>query len=244
MITVEHMMRLNFDFGKNGGFYYESADMQEGLVGTYNAIGDLPFGLLGVDAKKIRGEVASLSAKDMGGAVAQIKVGKLVKSANGGEYTHLCEALIVDELVKKYLGEVVPKKNAATAAAKMKGKLVFMSDLKDWVIVKKTSLTPESTPREAAAFLLGVKTAVLSKYLSLKFPTRAADTDAMLKALKGKRKGLATLKDVYDVSGKDVCAFLAGAALLGYSLTPGQNVIKKAFPELKLPGMRGRKRKK
>lgn len=238
------MIMLNFDFGKRG-MHFESASTDEGTVGIYNAIGDLPFELLGIDAKKIRESVRAIRADGLDDAIAQLKIGEIVKTANGGEFVRLCEPLIFDELVRKYVGEVVPYRAVATSTPKFKGKLMFISDSKDWVIIKKMSVAPETTPREVAAFLLGVKAAVLSKYLSLKFPNRGVDAAAMEKTLKGKRKSLGALVDVWKASGngRNICAFLEGAAQIGYQITPSQDLIKETFPELKLPGIRGRKAK-
>jgi len=235
------MIRLNLDFGSRG-MYFESEKIENGIKGVYSIIDDVPFELLGIHSKKIREEVQAINGKDFGEAIAQVKVGQIVKDANGGEFAHLCESIIFDELVRKYIGEVIPKVEISPSAPKIKGKMIFVSDSKEWVIVKKVSVTNETTAREAAAFLLGVKTAVLSKYLSLRYPDRNKAMEEMAKKLKGKRKSLTALREVYEFSdnGRDVCMFIEGAALLGYSLTPNQDAIKEAFPELKLPGLRGR----
>ncbi|MCX8200170.1 MAG: hypothetical protein N3G76_01745 [Candidatus Micrarchaeota archaeon] len=236
------MMKLNFDYGKNG-FYFESASLEDGLVGVYNAIGDLPYALLGIDAMKIRTELQKSAANDFSGMLQQVKVGEIVKNAGGSEFMHLCEPIIFDEIVKRFFGDAVPKKSISLSAPQLKGKMVFINDSKDWVIVKKATVGSDTTAREAAAFLFGVKAAVYSKYLSIKCPQRSADSAMMAKALKGKRKSLGALNDAYNASGGRLCAFLEGAALLGYAPTPSQDTIKEAFPELKLPGMRGRKPK-
>ncbi|MEM4332022.1 MAG: hypothetical protein QW500_01965 [Candidatus Micrarchaeia archaeon] len=236
------MMKLNFDYGKEG-FYYESASLEDGLVDAYNAIGDIPYSLLGISAEKIRLEISKIQAADFESVLSQVRMAEIIKGAGGAEFAHLCESVVFDELVRKYVGEVIPVRKVGLKSPQFKGKMVFMNDTKDWIIVKKATVSKDTTPREAAAFLFGVKAAILSKYLSLKYPERGAQAATMAKALKGKRKSLGALKDVYNASGKNVCAFMEGAALLGYTLTPTQDAIKGAFPELKLPGIRGRKPK-
>ncbi|MEM0438019.1 MAG: hypothetical protein QXU54_01835 [Candidatus Micrarchaeia archaeon] len=247
------MMRLNIGYGKEMRAC-ESQSLKEGLEMAYNTIGDLPYRILGIDVDGLCKYLSSINAKDLGEALGAVKMQELQKFGKlpdippkneddepiTCDYTPLCESIMFEELIKRFHGPVVPPR-AAQGGRPIAGKIFFVSDDKGWIAVKKMSVLPETTAREAAAFLLGIKASVWGKYYALQFGSGHAAQGERI--AKGKRKGLPALRQAYAESGGDMGAFLAAAELIGYSPVPSPDVLKKAFPEIKLPGIRGRKPK-
>ncbi|MCX8206060.1 MAG: hypothetical protein N3H30_02410, partial [Candidatus Micrarchaeota archaeon] len=218
-----------------------------------NTVDDAPYRILGIDVAGLRRQVSSISASDLGEALGAVKMqdlqrfGKMpdMPAVGDGEpimcdYTPLCESVMLEELIGRFHGPLVPVRGQPGTRA-VGGKIFFVSDDKEWVAVKKMSVLPETTAREVAAFLLGIKASVWGKYSLLRFGGDCTARGAPI--AKGKRKGLPALKLAYSESGGDLCTFLGAAALIGYSPTPTADTLKKVFPEIKLPGMRGRKPK-
>lgn len=230
------MIKLNIGY-KEWSVYYESNTLFEGLANSYAAIGDIPYRIVGIDVDVVRKTVNSTNAKDFASALEEIKINER------GEYGALYDSLIFEMLVEKFVDNVVPKTDSRCQPAKFKDKVFFVSDEEEWIAIKKMSIYPETEPREVAAFLFGIKSSILSKYLSLKYQDKTNIESEMEKTLRGKRRSLSALKELYKEYGKDVPRFIVGADILGYSLTPKSETLAKVFPEIKLPGIKGRKPK-
>ena len=117
-----------------------------------------------------------------------------------------------------------------------------MSD-KDWVVIKKLSGEDDIEPREVASFLLNQKFSLLGKIYE-KNPNYSSILEKYTKELKGKRKNINSLLSAYEVGGKDPFNFSVAASVVGYTLTPNPDLLKKTFPEFKPPAIKGRKPKK
>ncbi len=234
------MIRLNMDYN-DVGVYYESTRLLDGLGGVYTAIGHLPYKVLGIDVEKIRSMAMDAEGADM---IAALQGIKMPRDACGADYRPLCESIVFEALVERYYdsaGGIIPKNNntVGTTPARFKNKLFFVCDEKEWVAVKKMSVQPDTTPREVAAFMLGVRASVLAKYMELKYPEAAVTTE-LEKKIGKKRKSMGALAELFAEYGKNAAKFIVVANVLGYSATPTHETLKKVFSELKLPGIRGR----
>lgn len=238
------MMRLNIDFDGISAYTETEGEFKQCLAYMYSAIGHIPHKLLGINIDEVRNIANNVNAKDIISAYTVIKSSDIKKCSTNSEYGPLCESLLAEELIKRYYPGFLRKAEVTLARSKFKDKLLFTNDSKDWIIIKKMSVSKNTSEREAAAFLFGVKASIFNKYLSVSF-----GDNVILRAekiTKGKRKSIKSLKAIYEQSqnGKNMEEFICSMCILGYVPTPSHGMLKKVFPELKLPGIRGRKPKK
>lgn len=232
------MISFNIDY-KNWKIYYENSSLSEGLDGVYTAIGDVPYELLNINVSEIRSKVISdvKGSKTIKEALNSIKM----KDYAVGEYADLIENLVFEILYSNYYKPLFTVK-INTTKPKFSKKVTLMSD-KDWVVIKKLSGEDDIEPREVASFLFNQKASILTKIYE-KNPKYSTILEDMTKELKGKRKNVNSLLSAYDVSSDDAFKFLIAASVVGYTLTPNTELLKKTFPEFKPPAIKGRKPKK
>jgi len=232
------MISVNIDY-KNWNVYYENVSLSEGLEGAYTAIGDIPYEMLNIEVQKIRSKLTSdvKNCKNIKEALTSIKM----KDYAVGEYADLIENIVFETLFSLYYKPLFSA-NIKLSKPKFQKKVTLMSD-KEWVVIKKLSGENDIEPREVASFLLNQKISLLMKILEKK-PNFSSILDDSTKKLKGKRKNVNSLLEAYSVASDDTLKFLLAASVVGYTLTPNTELLKKTFPEFKPPAIKGRKPKK
>ncbi|MGC9057971.1 MAG: hypothetical protein ACP5H8_02710 [Candidatus Micrarchaeia archaeon] len=226
-------MKLNIGYGRYNVLVEQNLVDENGLARAFCAIGDIPYEIVGIDTCLIRKNVVK---GDIEATFSNIS--KIVKSNSAyKEYGPLIESIAIDEFL-----EIMPKHTKVEGNAE-KDKVYFVSNGPEWIIIKKMSISKETKAREVAAFLLGIKYSLLTKYLDNKSCSPDA-LDSVMGSIKGKRRSISALATAYNSSKGDKIAFLKGILGLGYSITPTADAIKSVFPEVKLPGIKGRMPKK
>ncbi len=219
------MIRLSVDY-KDVKLYYENSDWQKGAYEMFSVVDHISHILLGIDVDAIFELISKGTFKPKS---------LYETSPSAKEYKPLVNSLISEYYFTERF-DVFKSSPTVLNTPKFKDKLVFISD-DGWVSVKKKSVDNSTTNREVAAFMLGVRASAVSKlaYSNLE-ESRMKEIE---KASKGKRSLSVVLEflDGFD----DPWEFAYAGALVGYPITPTNAILKKVFPELKLPGIRGRR---
>ena len=140
----------------------------------------------------------------------------------------------------------------------------FMVKYGPWVSIKKMSIGPKTTPQEIVLHLATIRQSIDRKAFEvLGIDTKSLDELAATFTA-GKKKNYATLGEILsDFGAKDTKAAIAkaigekeqlkGIATtylfrslvkgLGFDFDVAPEALQKAFPELKIPKPRGRKKK-
>ncbi len=236
------MMRLNIDYGDIRIYAETEGDLVRCLREMYNAIGDIPYKIIGANTDAISKIISDNAANSFISAYSAVKASDLKKHCPK-EYWALCENMLIEGLIRKYYPNLLNSDLPKLSKPKFNNKLIFANDSKDWIIIKKMSVGPKTNPREAAAFLFSVKASIFSKLLESVYENASNKAE---KLTKGKRRSAKSLLEIYELTGngEDEGAFMHCLCMIGYEPTPGHKTLKKVFPELKLPGIKGRKPKK
>ncbi len=218
------MIRLNVDYG-DLKMYYEQKDWEKGVFELVPVVNHVPHRLLGIDVDGVFNLLES----------GEYKLKDLYKFAPEKEYKPIIHSLLSEHLFNSRF-DVFKLNPQFENDSKFKGKLIFISD-EGWVSIKKKSVDKNTSNREVAAFLLGVKASAVSRiaYSNLSESTMK-DLEKRAKGSKGLSRVLSLLEEI-----NNPWEFAYMGALLGYPITPTAAVLKKVFPELKLPGIKGRR---
>lgn len=140
----------------------------------------------------------------------------------------------------------------------------FFANCRGWMAVKKKTITAETELKEILAILASINDTTSRKAYELS-GVKTADIDAYVAQLvKGKRKGLSNLSEIFgglktsELKEKLTAAcsdplmypfaetYFINAVLraLGYSPFIGGAAITEVYPDMKMPKPRGRKSKK
>jgi hypothetical protein len=140
----------------------------------------------------------------------------------------------------------------------------FFANCRGWMAVKKKTITPETEKKEILAILASINDTTSRKAYELS-GVKTADIDAYIATLvKGRRKGLGNLAEIFGgLKQSELKVKLAAACddplmlpfaetyfintllrTLGYSPFIGAEAITEVYPDMKMPKPRGRKPKK
>ena len=140
----------------------------------------------------------------------------------------------------------------------------FFANCRGWMAVKKKTITPETEKKEILAILASINDTTSRKAYELT-GVKTADIDVYIaKLVKGKRKGLGNLAEIFGgLKRSELKENLAAACVdplmlpfaetyfintllrtLGYSPYIGAEAIREVYPDMKMPKPRGRKPKK
>ena len=140
----------------------------------------------------------------------------------------------------------------------------FFANCRGWMAVKKKTITPETELKEILAILASINDTTSRKAYELS-GVKTAEIDAYVAQLvKGKRKGLSNLSEIFGgLKQSELKVKLTAACsdplmypfaetyfintvlrTLGYSPFIGGVAITKVYPDMKMPKPRGRQPKK
>jgi len=145
-----------------------------------------------------------------------------------------------------------------------KEQIMFLAKYKDWIVVKKLSIDPTTTPQEIAGGLAGINATMIRKAFDFVGIDKEAVDAYAQQVCKGRRKSYANLAEaltsIKPGEMKEALAkacteekFLPFAEIyflrcvltaLGFNTEVDTKTLSDVFPELKFPKPRGNFKKK
>lgn len=139
----------------------------------------------------------------------------------------------------------------------------FVAKYKDWIVVKKKSIDEETKNEEIIATLSSISDTTTKKAFDFSGINKTAIESYVSEITKGKRKGFGTLAEIFSqLKQNEVKERLVGAcgeekflpiaeayflksilSSLGYFTSINSEILRKIYPELKIPKPRGRMKK-
>lgn len=175
---------------------------------------------------------------------------ELLEACNGEKKLMVvAESYLMHSLLKKLqvpfkLDPKNFKSNIKPTKENIQGRIVFVGNYKGWMVIKKLKLE-KAKDYEVSAILGSINYTIVNKMFEL---AEVEDEETVTKLTKGKRKGLVALAEALgeiEEKDKNKLAYLVCKVCekLGYRPYATPHMLVKAYPDIKPPKSRGRKKK-